>query len=409
MHVYSNKKIAVEDLAIFNGKSLFEQPKSTSSLSRPDFQNFLDYSRKFFSAGHYTNNGPLVRELERRLASFHQAEHCVTFCSGFWALALAISTLKIDNRSEIIMPSLTYRRMADISAWVGLTPRFCEIDEETLSLSAETVEACINENTAIILAVHPIVNCCKVQQLIELGREKNIPVLFDSVESVYEAVPTGKIGGIGEAEVFSMHASKLLNGFEGGYVTTNNPGLAEKLSMLRTFGFKGQDNCVVDGALNAKLNEIHAAMALANLDDIERLVQDNKKRYQVYEKGLSELKGIRLLKFNQDFPTSYKNIVAEILSDWPLSRDLTVSILNAENILARAYYSPPLHKKKMAYSYIPAELPITEELSEKFLLLPCGDLVTTEDIEEVIRLLKFIGQHGAEVIKRLDNLQDNNE
>ncbi|PHS74796.1 MAG: aminotransferase [Porticoccus sp.] len=409
MHVNNSRKFSVEDLAIFNGKSLFEQPKSTSSLSRPDFQNFLHYSKEFFSAGHYTNNGPLVRKLESRLASFHQAEFCITFCSGFWALVLAISSLKINGKSEVIMPSLTYRRMADIAAWVGLTPRFCEVDEDTLSLSAETVNACINENTAIILAVHPIVNCCDVQQLIELGRAKNIPVLFDSVESVYEAVPTGKVGGIGEAEVFSMHASKLLNGFEGGYVTTNNAELAEKLSILRTFGFKGQDNCVIDGALNAKLNEIHAAMALANLDDIERLVQDNKKRYQVYEKGLAELKGLRLLDFNQAYPTSYKNIVAEVLGDWSLSRDLTVSILNTENILARAYYSPPLHKKKMAYSYIPAELPVTEELSEKFLLLPCGDLVTTEDIEEVIGLLRFIGQHGTEILMHLDILQKNNE
>lgn len=193
MNTYSNDKVAVDDLAILKGKSLFEQPKPTSSLSRPNFQNFLYYSKRFFSAERYTNNGPLVKELERRLGSFHQAEHCITFCSGFWALALAISTLKIENRCEIIMPSLTYRRMADISAWVGLIPRFCDVEEESLSLTAETVEACTNENTAIILAVHPIVNCCNVQQLIEFGREKNIPVLFDSVESVYESVPTGKI------------------------------------------------------------------------------------------------------------------------------------------------------------------------------------------------------------------------
>ena len=402
MHVNSKEKVTVADLAVFSGKPLFEHPKSTSSLAQPDFQSFLRYSKQFFSARHYTNNGPLVRELEKRLASFHKAEHCVTFCSGFWALALAISTLKIDNRSEVIMPSLTYRRMADIAAWVGLTPRFCEVDANTLSLNAETVEACINENTAIILAVHPIVNCCDVQQLMELGRAKNIPVLFDSVESAYEGVPTGRIGGVGEAEVFSMHASKLLNGFEGGYITTNNTELAEKLSTLRTFGFKGQDNCVVDGALNAKLNEIHAAMALANLDDIEQLVEENKQRYQVYEEALADIKGIRLLNFNQEYSTSYKNIVAEILTNWPLSRDLTVSILNAENILARAYYSPPLHKKQMAYSYIPAELPITEKLSEKFLLLPCGDLVTTEDIVEVIGLLKLISHNGGEIIKRLE-------
>lgn len=393
---------SVRDLAYFGGRRLFAEPKSTSSLHRPDFRRFLRYSEEFFSRHHYTNNGVLVRQLEERLAEFHDARFCVAFCSGFWAIALAISSLALKGRSEIVLPSLTYRRMADIAAWTKLKPRFCEVDPNTLAMNRQTVSDCINSETAVILAAHPIVNCCDVEGIAGLGRERGIPVLFDSVESVYESIGTGKIGSFGDAECFSMHASKLLNGFEGGYVTTNNPELARRLSLLRTYGFEGQDNCVIPGGLNAKLNEVHAAMALANLDELEQLVDENRGRYRSYQAGLAGVPGIRLLEFDEAAKTSYKNIVVEFLDDWPLTRNETVAVLNAENILARAYYSPALHQKNRSYPYVPAKLEITDRLSERFMLLPCGDFVSCDDIGTIVQLLRFIQSHGTEIARCLN-------
>lgn len=397
---FLGKKL-LNDLACFGGEALFSEPKSTSSLAQPDFDNFLSYSKQFFDRKHYTNNGVLVKQLESRLAEFHGARFCVTFCSGFWALVLAISALKLQGKSEIIMPSLTYRRMADIAAWANLKPRFCEVDVNTLAPSRETVSECISSETALILGVHPIVNCCDVEGLVGVGIEHGIPVLFDAVESVYESAANGKIGSFGDAECFSMHASKLLNGFEGGYITTSNAELAHRLALLRSFGFEGQDNCVVPGALNAKLNEVHAAMALANLDELEKLVSDNKYRYQCYQAGLGGLKGVRLLEFDEAYGTSYKTIVVELLDDWPISRNDTVDILNSEKILARAYYSPPLHLRKMDYPHIPATLKVTEILAERFMLLPCGDFITSDDVDEIVSLLCFIADHGHEISTRL--------
>ena len=274
-----SKKNNLEELALFGGESLFASPKSTSNLLQPDFEKFLNYSKLFFNQRQYTNNGPNVRLLEKRLAEFHQTNFCITFCSGFWALALAIKALAIKGKTEIVMPSLTYRRMDDIAAWVNLKPHFCEVEQTTLAMSAETVRPCINENTALILGAHPIVNCCDVDGLVVLAKEKNIPLLFDSVESAYESTASGRIGGFGNAEGFSMHACKLINGFGGGYITTNDANLAEHLQKIRTFGFSGADNITMAGGMNAKLNEIHAAMALASLDGIEEQVLLNRERY----------------------------------------------------------------------------------------------------------------------------------
>ncbi len=393
-------KKGIEDLALFNGKPAFAVPRSTSNLLQPDIEKFLEYSKVFYQQGQYTNNGPNVRLLEKRLADFHEVSHCITFNSGFWALALTMSVLALEHRSEVVMPALTYRRMADIAAWVPLKPRFCEVDPTTLAMTRKTVEPCINEETALILGVHPIVNGCDVEGLEQLSYETGIPLLFDSVESVYEGVAAGKVGKFGRAEGFSLHACKLLNGFGGGYITTNDGALAQKLAILRGFGFSGLDNVVLGQGMNAKLNEIHAAMALASLDDVDAQVERNRERYQTYQRRLAEVPGLRLVEFDERYPTGYKNIVVELLPSWPLSREITLALLNAENILARSYYAPPLHRKVMAFPHVPADLPVTDRLAEVFINLPCGHRVNSTDVGEIVTLLEFMTRHADEILEK---------
>lgn len=396
-------KSSISDLAIFGGPPLFLTPKSTSSLVSPAFETFINYSQHFLSAAQYTNNGPSVQLLEKRLAAFHNSTNCIAFCSGFWALALTIKALALSERNEILMPSLTYRRMADIAAWVGLKPRFCEVEENSLGLDPKKLEAYLNDDTALILAIHPIVNCLNISEITEVAYTWNIPLVFDSVESVYETVPEGKIGQFGNAECFSMHASKLLNGFEGGYVTTNDAELAKQLRAMRTFGFTSQDYVGIADGMNAKLCEIHAAMALANLDRLEMTVVENRNRYRSYQKAMPELSGLRLLEFDESQKSSYKNIIMEITPDWPITRDELIQILNAESILARAYYNPPLHQKLMLYPHVSTELPLTDRLAKCFISMPCGNQVTTRDIELIVNLLNFISNNGQAIQDCLHN------
>lgn len=390
----------IDELAIFGGARMFSTPKPTSNLVRPDFARFLDYSKTFFKRHRYTNS-IVTRELERRLAAFHETEFCIAFCSGFWALALAIRALARPGKNEIVMPSFTYRRMADIAGWMKLKPRFCDVEEATLASSAVSVRPCINENTSLIVAVHPIVDLCDIAGVVELARDRNVPLIFDSVESVYESFDGRRIGCFGAAEVFSLGASKLLNGFEGGYVTTGDSTVAERLSMMRDFGGEQMGGVMVPDGLNARLSEIHAAMALAALDDLQDQVERNRERYLAYKRLLDGVQGMRLLEFDDRHRPGFKNIVIEVLAGWPLSRDATVRILNAEMILARAYYTPPLHRKPMMYAHVPAELPITDRLAERFILFPCGHLVSNDDIAQIIDLMKFISANSSGIETRL--------
>jgi dTDP-4-amino-4,6-dideoxygalactose transaminase len=142
-------------------------------------------------------------------------------------------------------------------------------------------------------------------------------------------------------------------------------------------------------------------MALASLDDLDSQVLRNRRRYALYEELLAGVDGIRLVRFDEAYRPAYKNILIEILDTWPITRDETVSLLNAERILARAYYNNPLHLRPMAYPHVPASLPTTEYLSKRYILLPCGHLVGDDDVATIAGALRFMRDRGTDIARRL--------
>src|SRR5205809_1025805 len=157
----------LNNLAILGNKPAFERPRSTSNLICPDKEAFLEYIKEDYQKGNLSCESDLILKLEKKLAEIHGAKYCITVCNGLWGLVLSINELRIESKPEIIMPSLTYRRMADIAAWLKLIPHFCDVDLNTLAITPETAEKCINENTALIMAPHPIVHLCDVDGMIQ--------------------------------------------------------------------------------------------------------------------------------------------------------------------------------------------------------------------------------------------------
>lgn len=391
-----NSKKEILGLAIFGGEKTFSTVKSTSNLVQPNREKFYDYIENSYQKHQFTNNGPCVQLLENRLATIYDVEECVTFCNGLWAIVLALKVLALEGKTEIIMPSLTYRRMGDIAAWLNLTPRFCDVSKSTLAITRKEIEKCITDETAIILAPHPIVHLCNCEDIANFALEANIPVLFDSVEAAYATVNKQSIGGFGNAECFSMHASKFINGFEGGFLTTNDNNLATTLRNIRDFNSNSIDSINAFG-MNAKLNEIHAAMTLANIDDIPDQIIRNKLLYRTYQNGLKQ-SGFNLVCYSEEETRTYKNILVQITAEWPFTREETISLMHMENMLVRPYYSPPLHQKSTTYKTIFENLSLTEQLSKEYLLLPSGDHVSIQDVEKICEFIHFIKNNSEQIV-----------
>lgn len=376
-----------DQLKYFGGQGYFDKTLSTSNLYLPDFDRvaMLLVDNRPSSDNEY----PLSTILESRLCDYHDAEHCVLYSSGFWALVAAIKLKAIDGKSNVIIPSMTYRRLADLVHWAGKIPVFVDVYEDGLAVSVEAVREAIDKDTALILGVHPIVNCCHVDSFIELSAEMNVPVIFDAVESVHETYKGRRVGSFGVGEVFSFHASKLINGCEGGYICTNETAFANDLRSFREF-------CVVNSAagkvfgLDARPIDGHAAFALAGLTEIDQNVAHNREIYSAYKRYLAGVRGLRLLEFDEKEQTSYKNIVVEVMDDYPVTRDILVGFLNNEGLLARSHYDPPLHAKEYSYAVAVKGMVNTNKLRTRFINMPCGSMVTVGDVEIIVQILKSI-------------------
>ena len=382
INIYQNEK----------NKNIGREILSTSSLYSPNSEVVLNYIKKSYLHKQFTNRGPLVEQLEERLLSFHNTKYCITFCSGFWALVAAIKNVALKNKKYILMPSLTYRRLDDSVFWAGFTPLYCDIDPINLGLDINSIDQKKLENTALILAVHPLVDCLNAYAISQFSLSISIPLIFDSVESVNEKLPEGKIGGFGKCEIFSLHASKLINGLEGGYITTNDSNLFDQFKKFQNFSLDSDGKLTEKYSMNAKLNEGHAAFALASLDELDLLIKHNHLIYQEYlysERFVSDKLTIR--RYSKVNRPSYKIIVAELNKKYIDCRDQLIKILNSIDILSRNYYFPPLHtKRKSIICTKDLKLNNTDLYSKNLLLLPSGWQIKKDQISPIMKLINRI-------------------
>jgi dTDP-4-amino-4,6-dideoxygalactose transaminase len=213
------------------------------------------------------------------------------------------------------------------------------------------------------------------------------------------------IGGFGDAEVFSFHATKYFNTFEGGAVTTNNDELAARISLMRNFGFSGYDNVIHIGT-NGKMNEISAAMGLTGLESLDQFKAANRTNYEHYRTLLGEIPGLRLFATEHREERNYQHVVVEVdESGTGIGRDSLVRLLHAENVLARRYFYPGCHRMEPYRSLFPEigrSLPATEQVCARTTVLPTGTMVGAADIDTICGLLAAAVAQAPDITSRIN-------
>jgi dTDP-4-amino-4,6-dideoxygalactose transaminase len=390
----------VEELAGFGGAPLFPEPLHVGKPAIPDRDRLFQRISEALDRRWLTNAGPLVRQLEERIAALLGVRHCLAVANGTIGLEMAARALGL--RGEVLVPAYTFVATAHALEWIGLRPVFCDVDPRTHSLDPESAAARITKLTTGIVGVHVWGRPCNTEALTDLARRHNLRLMFDAAHAFGCAAGARMIGNFGDAEVFSFHATKFFHTFEGGAVVTNDDDLAQRLRLLRNFGFAGYDSVVAPGT-NGKMSEISAAMGLTGLDTLDDLLAGNREKYVLYRDQLSGLPGLRLYVHDDTERRNFQYLVAEIEKDAALSRDEVVKLLHAENILARRYFYPGCHRME-PYASRPEgvpRLPAAEDLCERVLVLPTGAAVTPEDITLVCSVLKVILGNGHAVANRL--------
>ena len=324
-----------------------------------------------FESGWLSNNGPMVEEFESRIADLLGVRHCVAVCNGTVALEIMIKAVGLTG--EVIVPSYTFVATAHALSWLGLKPVFAEIDTETHNLDPEAIAGLITPDTSGILATHLWGRPCQIDELQSLADQHGLSLMFDAAHAFLCSRGGRMIGGFGRAEVFSFHATKFFNSFEGGAITTNDDELAERMRLMRNFGFASLDNSVEIGT-NGKMTEICAGMGLVNLRNVDEVVSVNRANYHAYREAFAEIDGISIIESAAE-PFNYQYIVAEVDESFACSRDTIVAALQAENIMVRKYFWPGCHRMK-AYQHdtlpSPQIMPNTELVADRVIVMPTG-------------------------------------
>ena len=395
-------KSNLADLGIFGGTPEFDRDLHVGRPNIGDRQALLKRINDLLDRRWLTNDGPLLQEFEQRICQLIGVKHCVGVCNA--TIGLEILAKAIGLSGEVILPSFTFIATAHALRWHGVTPVFCDIDPATHNLDPWRVEELITGRTTAIIGVHVWGRPCNVDALADLARHHNLKLLFDAAHA-FGCSHTGRmIGGFGNAEIFSFHATKFVNTFEGGAIVTNNNELAARLRLMRNFGFAGLDTVTSLGT-NGKMSEVSAAMGLTSLESLEEFVTVNYRNYKEYQQQLADVPGLSLLTFDEDEKCNYQYVVLEIDEDaMGITRDQLDDILWAENVLTRRYFYPGCHQMEPYRTDDPQaglRLSQTERLGKRVLCLPTGSAVTSNEISAICALIEFIVEHAEALKERL--------
>ncbi len=389
------KNDKIEGLAIFGATPAFSEKLHVGRPNIGDRSRLLERLNKILDDRWLTNNGPCVQEFEKRIAELVGVRHCVVMCNATIALEIVIRALGL--KGEVIVPSFTFIATAHALQWQEITPVFCDIDPQTHNLDPARVEQMLTSRTTGIIGVHLWGRACNIEGLTEICRKHGLRLMFDAAHAFGCSHQGRMIGGFGDAEIFSFHATKFFNSFEGGAVVTNDDQLADRIRLMKNFGFAGYDNVSHIGT-NGKMSEVSAAMGLNGLESLDDFIGVNHRNYNQYCDELGGIPGISVMNYNDAEKCNYQYIVLEVDRETTqVTRDQILEILWAENVLARRYFYPGCHRMEPYRSRFPRaglSLMETERLADRVLVLPNGTAVGPNEISQLCEILKFIIANG---------------
>ena len=273
---------------------------------RAVFERLVD---QIFVSRRFTNGGVIEQEFEARLCDYLGVAHCIPVCNATVGLQLACQALQLTG--EVILPAFTFVATPHAMRWLGLQPIFADVDRKTHSICPRQVESLITEKTSAIVGVHLWGNACATRQLELLGNKYGIPVLYDAAHAFGCSQQGRMIGNAGRCEVFSFHATKFFNTFEGGAVATNDDELAHRIRAMKNFGFDGTEDVIHLGT-NAKLPEISAAMGISMFAKLDDLLQHNHANYNAYHSRLDGTPGLTVFKYDPLEHSNWQYVVIDI-------------------------------------------------------------------------------------------------
>ncbi|MGH2591805.1 MAG: DegT/DnrJ/EryC1/StrS family aminotransferase [Actinomycetota bacterium] len=380
--------------AILGGHPLFAAGLPLARPRVPNAERIAADVGRILASGILTN-GPYVRRLEETMEEYLGVQHCVAVSSCTSGLMLLLRAA--DLSGDVVLPSFTFAATAHAVAWNGLRPVFADIDPETLTLSPIAASHATGMRTSAILATHLYGAPCDIEGLTELARRSGVRLFFDAAHAFGARHGDDPVGGFGDAEVFSLSPTKPVVASEGGIIATNDDEIAERCRIGRDYANPGDYDCLFVG-LNARMSEIHAALALASMEDLDERTLRRNELARRYHEVLGAIPGLDFPRIAEGDVSTFKDFTILVdAEEFGLRADRLAEALAAEGIETRRYYSPPVHRMRAYRSvvHLNGALAVTDEAAERVLTLPMFDDMSDDAPALVAQAIVGIRDHLA--------------
>jgi dTDP-4-amino-4,6-dideoxygalactose transaminase len=337
--------------------------------------------------------GKVTQEFESSFADYTQTKHAIAVTNATAALHLACLALGIGPGDEVIVPSLTFVATANAVRYVGATPVFADIiSPDNLNISPAAINLLITSHTRAIIVMHYAGYPCDMSAILSIAKQNELFVIEDAAHAVGSDLNGQKLGTLGDIGCFSFFSNKNMTTGEGGMLTTDKDDLAQKLSRLRSHGMtsltwdrhKGHawSYDVLDLGYNYRIDEIRAALGLAQLAKVEKNNECRRHLTQLYRGELQELASRVSIPFQNHAGKTSAHIMP-ILLPKGTDREQFMGSMKEQGIQTSFHY-PPVHTFTAYHSDTKWNLPVTEEVASREVTLPLFPTMTAEDVDTVV-------------------------
>ncbi len=361
------------------------------------FSDEQDYDliHQVIKRGSYWTTGPEVEKFEQEVAKYVGLKYAVSFTNGTAALHAAMLAYGIGKDDEVIVPSFTFISTANVPLFVGAKPVFAEIDTETYGLDPEDVEKRITSKTKAIMPVHVGGAPCLIEELKEIAEKHDLLLIEDAAEAFGAKVHGKMVGTHGDIAMYSFCQNKIITTGEGGMLVTDDKDIYNQLKLLRSHGraddadyfSKSETNDYISLGYNFRMSSITAALGLAQMSKVDKIIEMRRNVAQQYNKNLGGISQITLPIERPGCFNVYQ--LYTIMLESQEIRDKLKSALTKDKIMTKVYFDPiHLMKHYQNMGYTIGELPQTEDIAKRVLTLPLYPEMNEEEVSYVTKSIR---------------------
>ena len=358
----------------------------------------IEATEKIITTGMFWSSGNEIEEFENNISKYIGSKYCITFNSGGSALHALMKAYNIKKGDEVIVPSFTFIATATTPLYVGATPIFADIEEETLGLDPKDVLEKITNKTKAIIPIHYGGIPCKIKELREIANDYNLILIEDAAEAFGAKVNNKNVGTFGHSAIFSFCQNKIFTTGEGGCVTTDDKKLYEKLKLIVSYGrtsqgnhFEGQTKTdYIDIGYNWRLSTILSSLGISQLNKVDAIIEMRRKNAEYLNSELNKINGINTINVPNNYFAAYQ--LYSILLDNKNIRDELINYLKEKNISTKIYFEPCHEYTVFKNLNGNVSLPITQKISSRILTLPMYPHMNRNELDYIIDALNEFRQ-----------------